>query len=274
MSLGVECLLADDPAQALALADELDRINRERRGIEETMRDQALAALVDVPAGRLGLVVQDAGWHQGVIGLVASRVKDRHHRPCFALAPADDGQLRGSGRSIAGVHLRDVLDLVDKRHPGLLLKFGGHAMAAGLTLRADGGDAFAAAFDDAVRTLADPESFSPSLITDGPLAPEEFCLQSIEDIDSQVWGQGFAPPVFAGRFTIMSQRLIKERHMKLDLTLDGEPRNRLPAIFFGRTEPLPARAVLAFRLQRDDYQGLGRVSLLIEHLLDDATPGR
>ncbi len=269
MSIGVECLLTDDPTRAADLAEQLDRINRERRGIEQSMREQAMALLVDVDPAKLGLVVHDAGWHHGVVGLVASRVKEAHHRPCVALAPDSGALLRGSGRSIAGVNLRDVLDLVEKRHPGLLPKFGGHAMAAGLTLRLADLPVFEAAFDAAVRTLADPEAFSPTLLTDGPLDATEISLAAIEQIESQVWGQGFAPPVFAGRFSIVSQRRIKDRHMKLELALDDAPRQRFGAIFFGRADPLPPQAVLAYRLQRDVYQGNARVSLQVEHLLDD-----
>ena len=233
------------------------------------MREQATNLLCDVKPDRLALVVHDAGWHHGVIGLVASRMKDLHHRPCIALAPENDEVLRGSGRSIPGVHLRDVLDLVEKRHNGMLLKFGGHAMAAGLSMRRAELAAFESAFEAAVATLADPEAFSPSLITDGPLDAPEMSLEVIEQIDSQIWGQGFAQPLFSGRFTILSQRLIKDRHMKLELALESEPRRRLKAIFFGRAEALPRQAVLAYRLQREEYQGLSGVCLHVEHVLSE-----
>ena len=269
MSLGVECLLAEDFGRAMELAEQLDQINQERRAIEETMREQATNLLCDVKPDRLALVVHDAGWHHGVIGLVASRMKDLHHRPCIALAPENDEVLRGSGRSIPGVHLRDVLDLVEKRHNGMLLKFGGHAMAAGLSMRRADLAAFESAFEAAVATLADPEAFSPSLITDGPLDAPEMSLEVIEQIDSQIWGQGFAQPLFSGRFTILSQRLIKDRHMKLELALESEPRRRLKAIFFGRAEALPRQAVLAYRLQREEYQGLAGVCLHVEHILSE-----
>ncbi|MBA3477167.1 MAG: single-stranded-DNA-specific exonuclease RecJ [Lautropia sp.] len=271
MSIGVECLLAEDFGRALELAEQLDGINSERRAIEETMREQAVNLLCDVKPDRLALVVHDAGWHHGVIGLVASRIKDLHHRPCIALAPENEEILRGSGRSIPGVHLRDVLDLVEKRNPGMLLKFGGHAMAAGLSMRRRDLAAFEAAFEDAVAKLADPESFSPSLITDGPLEGAEMSLEIIEQIDSQIWGQGFAQPLFSGRFTILSQRLIKDRHMKLELAPESEPRQRLKAIFFGRAQALPRQAVLAYRLQREEYQGLAGVCLQVEHVLSELT---
>ena len=269
MSIGVECLLADDFSRALALAEQLDEINRERRAIEQTMREQAVNLLCDVKKDRLGLVVQDPGWHHGVIGLVASRIKDLHHRPCIALAPENDEILRGSGRSIPGVHLRDVLDLVEKRNPGMLLKFGGHAMAAGLSMRRADLPAFEAAFEAAVTTIADPEAFSPSLLTDGPLDGPEMSLEVLEQIDSQIWGQGFAQPLFSGRFNILSQRLIKDRHMKLELALESDPRKRLKAIFFGRADALPRQAVLAYRLQRDEYQGMAGISLQVEHVLSE-----
>lgn len=271
MSLGVECLLAEDFGRAMDLAEQLDQINQERRSIEQTMRDQATSLLCEVKPERRALVVHDAGWHHGVIGLVASRMKDLHHRPCIALAPENDEILRGSGRSIAGVHLRDVLDLVEKRNPGMLLKFGGHAMAAGLSMRLADLARFEAAFEAAVATLADPEAFSPSLLTDGPLDLPDLCLEVIEQIDSQIWGQGFAVPLFSGRFNILSQRLIKDRHMKLELALESEPRRRLKAIFFGRAEALPPQAVLAYRLQREEYQGLASVCLHVEHVLSELT---
>ena len=271
MSIGVECLLADDFTRALELAEQLDGINQERRAIEQTMREQAMGLLCDVDPQRLALVVQDPGWHHGVIGLVASRIKDLHHRPCIALAPENDEIMRGSGRSIPGVHLRDVLDLVEKRNPGMLLKFGGHAMAAGLSMHRADLAAFEAAFEAAVATLADPEAFSPCLLTDGPLDAPEMSLAVIEQIDSQIWGQGFAQPLFSGRFSILSQRLIKDRHMKLELALESAPRRRLKAIFFGRAEALPRQAVLAYRLQREEYQGLAGVCLHIEHVLSEMT---
>jgi len=271
MSLGVECLLAEDFGQAMALAEQLDQINQDRRAIEQTMREQAMSLLCEVKPERRTLVVHDSGWHHGVIGLVASRMKDLHHRPCIALAPENDEILRGSGRSIPDVHLRDVLDLVEKRNPGMLLKFGGHAMAAGLSMRRADLPAFESAFEAAVATLADPDAFSPSLLTDGPLDGPELCLDIIEQIDSQIWGQGFAQPLFSGRFTILSQRLIKDRHMKLELALESEPRRRLKAIFFGRAEALPRQAVLAYRLQREEYQGLAGVCLHVEHVLSELT---
>lgn len=271
MSIGVECLLAGDMQRATELANQLDQINSQRRDLEQNMREEALSQIGEPPAGARTLVVHDPGWHHGVIGLVASKIKDRYHRPTIALAPDQDGLLRGSGRSIRGVHLRDVLDLVDKRHPGMLLKFGGHAMAAGLTLEAARLDDFRLALEAAVSTLADSAVFDPDVTTDGPLPAEALNISTIRLLDSQVWGQGFPPPLFSGRFNIRQQRLINHRHLKLELSPNDSPGLRIPAIFFGRTDALPSEAVLSYRLQRDDYRGENAVSLQIDQLLDDST---
>ena len=295
MSLGIECLLATDASKALEFATRLDEVNRERREIEADMRAQALA---DVDPGdaaeRHGLVLYRPEWHQGVIGLVAARVKERHHRPTIAFAPADaqasaasaasaasfasaapaaagEARLKGSGRSIPGVHLRDALDLVSKRLPGAIDRFGGHAMAAGLTLRADALAAFTAAFDRAVEELADAGCFSPCIDVDGELADDELSLSAVDLLDGEIWGQGFPAPAFVGEFDVTGQRLLKDRHLKLELRRGAV---RVGAIAFGRREPLPARARLVFRLSRDEWQGRARVSLLIEHVVDDPAPGR
>jgi single-stranded-DNA-specific exonuclease len=198
-----------------------------------------------------------------VVGLVASRLKEMHHRPTVAFAPAsgEPGMLRGSGRSIPGVHLRDTLDLVSKRHPDMIPRFGGHAMAAGLSLPAGALDAFAEAFEQAILESADPACFERSLITDGPLAPEELGLELAEAIDRGVWGQGFPPPLFSDVVEVAGQRLVKDRHMKLDLSLGGR---RIGAIAFGRTDPLPRRARIAYRLERNDYRGLAELQLVVE----------
>lgn len=268
MSLGIECLLADDDARALELAAKLDEVNRERREIEADMRQQALDALdVRDARDRRSIVLYQSTWHQGVIGLVAARIKERHHRPTIAFAPGDDEArtLKGSGRSIVGVHLRDVLDLVSKRAPGLIARFGGHAMAAGLTIDASELDAFTEQFERAVAELADDGCFAPSIDTDGELPESEFTLEAVELLDCEIWGQGFPPPCFVGEFEVLSQRLLRDRHLKLELR---SGRTRLSAIAFGRREPLPARARIVYRLCRDEWQGLSRVSLQIEHVSD------
>jgi single-stranded-DNA-specific exonuclease len=272
ISLGVECLLADDDAQAERLAAQLDAMNRERREIETGMSDQALAEVGEPDPARRTLVAFRPDWHQGVIGLVASRLKERFTRPTLALARDDrqPGLLKGSGRSIAGLHLRDALDLADRRAPGILLRFGGHAMAAGLTMHEDGLARFCEAFEAAVSELADPSAFSPVLETDGPLAEDELSVATIAELDHEVWGQGFPPPLFADRFEVLGQRLVKDRHLKLELQLG---RRRVSAIAFGRTDPVGPQAVLAYQLQRDDWQGADGVSLIVRHI-DAVTPVR
>jgi single-stranded-DNA-specific exonuclease len=265
ISVGVECLLEDDHTRAHALASRLDEMNRERREIESDMRDEALADVGEPDPACRTLVAFRPGWHQGVIGLVASRLKERFGRPTLALARDErrPGTLKGSGRSIAGVHLRDALDLADRRAPGIVERFGGHAMAAGLTMSESGLERFSRAFEDAVRELADPACFAPVLETDGPLGPDEMTVSTVAEIEHEVWGQGFPAPLFADRFTVLSQRLVKDRHLKLDLRLG--PR-RVSAIAFGRTEPLGEEALLAYQLARDDWNGADGVQLIVRHV--------
>ena len=263
MTVGIECLLTDDPTRALELARQLDELNRERRAIEADMQVDALAELDDTDlGGRRTITLFNEGWHQGVVGLVASRVKERHHRPTIAFARADERSLRGSGRSIEGVHLRDVLDLVTKAAPTMIEKFGGHAMAAGLTLAAEHYEGFGEAFEAATRASSDAELFARRVATDGPLLPSEISLALTEALDRQIWGQGFAPPLFDNEFAVVEQRLVKEAHLKLTLELEGR---RFSAIWFRRTQPLPTRVRLAYRPAADEYQGSRRVSLHIEH---------
>lgn len=269
MALGVECLLAPDMARAVPLAGQLDDINQQRKSLEQNMREEALSLIGEPAEDACSLVIHDDSWHHGVIGLVASRIKERHHRPTIALAPDQEGALRGSGRSIRGVHLRDVLDLVDKRHPGMLLKFGGHAMAAGLTLPAERLEDFRGAFEEAVRTLSSPDDFDRDVVTDGPLPAEAWHRRTLELLDSQVWGQGFPPPLFSGRFNVRSQRLINDRHLKLELSPCEEPSRRIAAIFFGHVDALPAEVLLSYRIARDDFRGKDALSLQIDQVLDD-----
>ncbi len=271
ISVGVECLLEDDDARAAELASRLDAMNRERREIEADMREEALADVGEPDPARRTLVAFRPTWHQGVVGLVASRLKERFARPALALARDDrnPGLLKGSGRSIAGVHLRDALDLVDRRAPGVLLRFGGHAMAAGLTMREDALARFADAFEDAVRELADPACFAQVVETDGALAPEELSVATLAEIEHEVWGQGFPAPLFADRFAVLSQRLVKDRHLKLELRLGTR---RISAIAFGRTEPVGDEALIAYRLQRDDWRGEAGVSLVVAHVAPPPRP--
>jgi single-stranded-DNA-specific exonuclease len=267
MTLGIECLLTDDNARAAALAEQLDAINRERQSVEATMRDQAYARLDailketeadEVPPA---VALFDPAFHEGVVGIVAARVKDRLHRPTFVFAPGKDGVLKGSGRSIPGFHLRDALDLVAKRNPNVLLRFGGHAMAAGASLQASQWERFAQAFQQVARETLDATVLQRSLATDGSLAAEYFTPTTVRMLEAEVWGQGFEAPTFSDTAEVLNQRIVGERHLKLALRVQGEVRD---AIWFGRTEPLPPSANLAFRIGINAYQGRETVQLLIE----------
>jgi single-stranded-DNA-specific exonuclease len=263
MTIGIECLITDSFERAIELARQLDQLNRDRRDIESDMQLDALAVLDDADvASRNTICLYNADWHQGVIGLVASRIKEKYHRPTIAFARASDGELRGSGRSIEGVHLRDTLDLVTKRAPLLVRRFGGHAMAAGLTMPTSSYDAFVSAFEDATRASCDRTLFERTITTDGALAANEVVLSLIEAIDSHVWGQGFPAPLFDNEFVVVEQRLVKDRHLKLVLDLDGR---LFDAVWFSRTEQVPRTVRLAYRPVVDDYMGERRLQLVIEH---------
>ena len=271
MSLGIECLVTDDPQRALDIARRLDAINRERRGIEAGMQEGALAAIESRSAESSGklqpenaatVCLFDPDWHQGVVGIVASRLKDKYHRPTITFAPAGDGSLRGSGRSIAGLHLRAALDLVSKRTPGLILKFGGHAMAAGLTVHEEHFDRFAEEFERAVRELIDPALLTRTIETDGPLAESEATIATVRDLQAQVWGQGFAPPMFCDVFGVASQRVLKEKHLRLALRKTTQT---FQAIWFNHVDALPDRARVVYRLAEDSYNGAVRLQLMVEH---------
>ncbi|EWS54562.1 single-stranded-DNA-specific exonuclease RecJ [Methylibium sp. T29] len=274
MTLGIECLLTDDAGRAAELARQLDAINRERREVESGMREQAeamLEALVardDHGAGAgdppPALAIYDPGFHEGVVGIVASRLKDRSHRPTFVFARGQDGLLKGSGRSIPGFHLRDALDLVSKRHPGLLRRFGGHAMAAGATLA----EADFARFERALVQVAgewlDAAALQRTLRTDGPLGAEYFNADTVRALEAQVWGQAFEPPVFSDRVEVVSQRLVGEKHLKLSVRHGGLLRD---AIWFGHAEPLADRVTLAYQLRLDEFNGRQRVQMVVEAAL-------
>lgn len=263
ITLGITCLLAEDPDEAATLAAELDRINRERRSIETTMREQAIAFLEEVPPARCSVSVHHPEWHEGVVGLIASRLKTRFARPAFAFASAasDATMAKGSGRSIPGIHLRDMLDLMARRAPGLIERFGGHAMAAGLSLPIANVPRFGALLEAVIAETADPALFSESLLTDGELDPSRVDLPLVETIDAQVWGQGFPPPLFRHEFRVLKQRLVGDQHLKIELE---SGRRRYEAIAFGRTEPLPERCVLAWRPSINEYRGLRSLQLVIE----------
>lgn len=263
MSLGIECLTTDDEGRAWAIAQQLDEINRERRTIEADMQETALLLLDKFdPQSKTTISVFDASWHQGVIGIVASRLKDKFYRPTITFADAGDGWIKGSGRSIAGFHLRDALDLVSKHAPTLIDKFGGHAMAAGLTIRADALDAFTQAFEAVGKNWLNQNQLERVIETDGPLESAYFTTQFIELMEAQVWGQGFAPPLFCDEFRVINQRILKERHLKLTLEKDGVSYD---AIWFGHIDSLPGRAKVAYRLDANEFNGRTRVQLLVEH---------
>ena len=262
MSLGIECLLTDDNGRAWDIAHQLDTINRERRDIEAGMQEAALASLETIdPRDNATLALFNADWHQGVIGIVASRLKEKFFRPTITFAPAGDGMIKGSGRSIPGFHLRDALDLVYKRHPQLIDKFGGHAMAAGLSLREQDFDAFAQAFEQVGREWLSAADLEHVLEHDGPLEPEYCSLDFIAQLDAQVWGQGFAPPLFCDEFRVLNQRVLKERHLKLQLQKDGRS---YEAIWFNHAEGLPERIRAAYRLGANEYNGRTTVQLMVE----------
>jgi single-stranded-DNA-specific exonuclease len=269
MTLGIECLLTDDPAHADELAKALDGINRERRVIEGDMREQAMQiaeSLFDEgdeppPA----ICVFDPDFHEGVVGIVASRIKDKLHRPAFVFAasaaPGKEHELKGSGRSIPGFHLRDALDLVAKRHPGVLLRFGGHAMAAGCTIHEDGLDTFEQGLIQVAQEWLDAATLTRRLETDGPLAAEYRRVDLVDSLHKEVWGQGFAAPTFSEEVEVLSQRLVGAKHLSLKLKHQGQP---VDGIWFGRTDPLPSKVTLAFRLDADEWNGIRRVRFLIE----------
>jgi len=269
MTLGIECLLSDDAGRCAELARTLDGINRERRDIEGGMREQALllaeSLFDDNETPPAAISVFDVDFHEGVVGIVASRIKDLHHRPTFVFAAsAADGkshELKGSGRSIPGFHLRDALDLVAKRHPGVLLRFGGHAMAAGCTVAREHFETFERAFAQVAGEWLDAATLTRRLDTDGPLAREYLRIDLVDTLHREVWGQGFAPPTFSDEVEVVSQRLVGEKHLALKLRLQGQP---IDGIWFGHTDPLPARVKLAFRLDADEWQGTRRLRLMVE----------
>ena len=344
MSLGIDCLLADDDATATQIAAKLDALNRERRSIEADMQDSALAALEEInrrvrprhgaaeptgagvaashllpqtagfasnvskvrsthhgahsaPYGSC-LVLFDETWHQGVIGILASRLKDQFHRPAIAFARANNGELKGSGRSIAGLHLRDALDLVSKRHPELIRKFGGHAAAAGLSIAEADFENFAAAFEQVSGELLDESDLAQRIETDGALEPAEMNLGAARLLDGQVWGQGFPAPQFNNDFVVQNQRVVGEKHLKLQLRHvtgtasrlreqlpSGSSRTEEPtptasepmlntqgkfvdAILFGHNEPLPGQIHAVYSLSVNEYNGTQSLQLIIRHWRD------
>ena len=269
MTLGIECLLTNDPARADELARALDGINRERRVIEGDMRDVAMEvaeSLFDAEdEAPPAICVFDPDFNEGVVGIVAARIKDKFHRPSFVFAasqaPGKEHELKGSGRSIAGFHLRDALDLVAKRYPGVLLRFGGHAMAAGCTIAEEHLDTFEQAMSEVAHEWLDEATLLRRLETDGPLAPEYRRVDLVDTLHKEVWGQGFATPTFSEEVEVLSQRIVGEKHLALKLKHQGEP---VDGIWFGHTDPLPAKVTMAFRLDADEWNGVRRVKFFVE----------
>lgn len=264
MSLGINNLLTDDQVISMQISSRLDSLNRERRSIETDMQEVALAALESVnPHDGFSLVLFDETWHQGVIGILASRLKDKFHRPVIAFAQSSNGELKGSGRSIAGLHLRDALDLVSKRHPALIKKFGGHAMAAGLSIDEADFDQFVDAFEHVAGELLSPNDLLQRIETDGPLDSSGMTLEAARLLDEQVWGQGFPAPQFDDDFEVLNQRVVGEKHLKLRLSTDEG--NAIDAILFGQNEPLPEYIHAVYSLSINEYNGNQTLQLIVKH---------
>jgi len=263
MALGIECLVTDDAERALAIAADLDRLNRERREIQSDMQEEALAAVEAQDFGdSYTLALFDATWHQGVVGIVAGRIKDHFHRPVIAFARGTAGEIRGSGRSIAGLHLRDALDRVAVLHPGLIMKFGGHAAAAGLTIRESDFERFRAAFEETTRALLTPADLDRVIETDGSLAAIDLTPETVALLSEPVWGHGFPAPRFCNEFEVASQRIVGEKHLKLTLANGGQ---RLDAIRFQSTDTAPPRIRAVYQPSINEWNGRTSVQLQIEH---------
>ena len=265
MRLGIECLITDDPARALNIAQQLDQLNRERREIESGMQEQALVLLesLDPDDPAAGIALFDPDWHEGVVGILASRIKEKLHRPVFAFARGEGGIVKGSGRSIPGLHLRDALDLVAKRAPGLLLRFGGHAMAAGATLREEDFPRFQQLFADIAGELLTPADLTRTLENDGPLEGGYISLETARLLENEVWGQGFPAPLFVDEFEVEQQRVLKEKHLKLRLRKGN---TRIDAIQFNFQRSPGDRVRAAYRLTINEYMGVENPQLMIEYL--------
>ena len=264
MSLGIEALITEDETRALNIAQQLDALNRERKEIESGMQEQALLHLEALETGEgAGVALFDPEWHQGVIGILASRIKEKLHRPVFAFAPGDNQQLKGSGRSIPGLHLRDALDLVSKRAPGLLLRFGGHAMAAGATIMAADFPRFRELFAQIADELLLPADLTRTLETDGGLESSYVSIQTARLLENEVWGQGFPAPIFEDEFVVENQRILKDKHLKMRLR-KGELRVEAIQFNFSLSPGNNIRA--AYRLSINEYNGVQTPQLMIEHI--------
>ncbi|HKY01590.1 MAG TPA: single-stranded-DNA-specific exonuclease RecJ [Burkholderiales bacterium] len=263
MHLGIECLITDDTARAFNIAQQLDALNRERRTVEAQMQAEAEAFLADIDvAASCSLTLHDGRWHPGVIGILAGRLKDRHHVPVITLAPSGEDELRGSGRSIAGLHLRDALDRVDKREPGLILRFGGHAAAAGLSLRKSDVDRFRTAFEQAVNDMLEPAARQRRWESDGALEAGYLNLDMARMLQEEIWGQGFPAPLFCDELRIEQQRIVGEKHLRLRVSAADR---RCEAILFQHDQPLPEKIRALYRLDINEYMGSQSLQLTLEH---------
>ncbi len=263
MRLGIECLLAPTLEAALPLAQQLHEINLARRDIEADMRAQAESLLDSVDcSGKHGIAVMHTDWHAGVVGILASRLKEQYHRPVFAFAPGEGGELKGSGRSIAALHLRDALDWIDRQHPGLILKFGGHAMAAGLSIKQENFALFQTAFEQVAQNCLSPADLDEIIETDGALPANQLSPELVQGIENAVWGQGFPAPLFKGDFRVVNQRIVSEKHLKLEVTLDGTLFN---AMAFFCTEPLPEKFTGVYAPMLNEYNGNVSVQLKLHY---------
>ncbi len=264
MSVGINCLLANDTATAMQLASKLDALNRERRVIEADMKEGALTTLdtIDIQ-NRYALALFEPGWHQGVVGILAGRLREQTHRPVIAFARDGNGNLKGSGRSIAALHMRDALDLITKRFPDLIEKFGGHAMAAGLTIRESALPDFAKAFESVARELLTPTDLQEQIETDGTIEASALDFDFVRMLESQVWGQGFVAPSYQGAFKILDQRVVGEKHLKLKVSLGGQS---FDAMRFGSAESLNPSIDAVFRPSINTFRGASVVQLMFDHI--------
>lgn len=259
MRLGIQCLLAENEAEAATTAQQLHTLNLQRRSIEADMQEGAQLSLDDIAVeNQFSISIYQNDWHQGVIGILASRIKERHHRPVIAFADAGEGLLKGSGRSIAGLHLRDALDLLAKHQPDLILKFGGHAMAAGLTIKLADVERFKHGFEAVVRSLINEADLASVLEVDGSLPPDVMTFETAQALENQVWGQGFAPPLFFDTFEVLSQRVLSEKHLKLTLKKDS---TLIEAIYFNHADMFEGPIFAAYQLQTNRYNGAQKVQL-------------
>ena len=278
MSLGIRCLISKTIEEARAIAKELDIMNRERREIESSMQETALLNLSEIKVQvNACLCLYDASWHQGVIGILASRLKEKYHRPVIIFAPGEevsatgDMILKGSGRSITGFHLRDAIDYISKQYPNMILKFGGHAMAAGLSIEKNQLEHFQRAFEAISSMWLDEDALHRKLVHDGELPIDQIHPQFAEELSNEIWGQGFPEPVFTGKFKVMKQTILKEKHLKLELQpLEGKSNGTILGIWFGHADPLPSQTQLVYRLLVDHYLGYPRAQVHIEAAFDIA----